>query len=181
MATSSFDRKIEIKDKERVCQVRKRKFCNKSCSAKYNNKLRISKYGTKYCLNCNKQLLGRKHYKTKLYCNNKCYNEYIYKKYIDRWKNGLETGHTNTFMVSGYVRRYLFEKYNNKCCKCEWSEINIYTGKIPLQINHLDGNWKNNKEKNLELICPNCHTLTPNYGSLNKGNGRPGKINYRQV
>jgi 5-methylcytosine-specific restriction endonuclease McrA len=30
----------------------------------------------------------------------------------------------------------------------------------------------NHNEKNLNLLCPNCHSLTPTYGSLNKGNGR---------
>ena len=28
-----------------------------------------------------------------------------------------------------------------------------------------------NKEDNLEVLCPNCHSLTETYGSLNK-NGR---------
>jgi predicted HNH restriction endonuclease len=42
------------------------------------------------------------------------------------------------------------------------------TGNIPLQIHHIDGDATNNKEENLQLLCPNCHTLTENYGSLNK-------------
>ena len=46
------------------------------------------------------------------------------------------------------------------------------TNKCPLQIHHIDGNYKNNSEENLELLCPNCHSLTHNYGTLNKGNGR---------
>ena len=37
-------------------------------------------------------------------------------------------------------------------------------------VNHKDGNKANNKEDNLDLLCPNCHSLTKNYGSLNKGN-----------
>ena len=30
---------------------------------------------------------------------------------------------------------------------------------------HIDGN---NEESNLQLLCPNCHSLTPTFGALNK-------------
>lgn len=33
----------------------------------------------------------------------------------------------------------------------------------------------NNKEENLLLLCPNCHSLTSTYKGANKGNGRPGR------
>jgi len=75
--------------------------------------------------------------------------------------------------ISGHIRRYLFEKKDHKCEKCGWSEVNIFTENIPLQINHIDGDYKNNKEENLELVCPNCHSLTEFHGSRNKGRGRP--------
>jgi 5-methylcytosine-specific restriction endonuclease McrA len=59
--------------------------------------------------------------------------------------------------------------------RCGWDEINKYTNKIPLEVEHIDGNWKNNKEENLELICPNCHSLTKTYKGGNRGKGRPRK------
>lgn len=37
-----------------------------------------------------------------------------------------------------------------------------------LQIHHIDGNHYNNEESNLQLLCPNCHSLTPTFGALNK-------------
>lgn len=43
---------------------------------------------------------------------------------------------------------------------------------MPLEVHHIDGNCTNNKEENLQLLCPNCHSLTPNSGSLNKGNSK---------
>jgi len=52
-------------------------------------------------------------------------------------------------------------------------EINPVTGKSPLEVNHLDGCFTNNQEDNLEVLCPNCHSLTPSYRSLNRGKGRP--------
>ncbi|TFG24210.1 MAG: hypothetical protein EU529_04875 [Promethearchaeota archaeon] len=54
------------------------------------------------------------------------------------------------------------------CPKCRRHEINPYTRKSPLDIHHIDGNRQNNRPENLELLCPNCHALTPNYkGSKN--------------
>lgn len=39
--------------------------------------------------------------------------------------------------------------------------------KMPLVIDHIDGNHTNNTYSNLRLLCPNCHSLTPNYKSKN--------------
>jgi hypothetical protein len=67
----------------------------------------------------------------------------------------------------------LFRKYDNKCCQCGWSdEINKTTGKVPSEVDHIDGNYKNNSLDNLRLLCPNCHSLSCNYKNLNKGRGR---------
>ena len=63
-------------------------------------------------------------------------------------------------------------KFDNKCSNCGWNEINIYTNNIPLEVEHIDGNSKNNKEENLTLLCPNCHSLTETYKGANRGNGR---------
>jgi len=78
-------------------------------------------------------------------------------------------------VVSKHVKRYLREKYNNSCCLCEWSEINLKSGLVPLVADHIDGDYKNNKERNLRLICPNCDSLSPTYAGLNKGNGRKNR------
>jgi 5-methylcytosine-specific restriction endonuclease McrA len=74
--------------------------------------------------------------------------------------------------VSGYVRRYLFEQ--KACCwECGWAKRHPVTGRIPLHIDHVDGDWRHNQLGNLRLLCPNCHALTPSYGVLNRGRGRP--------
>ena len=33
-------------------------------------------------------------------------------------------------------------------------------------MHHIDGDCTNNKMENLQLLCPNCHSLTSNFGSF---------------
>lgn len=52
--------------------------------------------------------------------------------------------------------------------RCESCKLNNWMkGLIPLELNHKDGNSKNHVRSNLELLCPNCHALTPTYKSKN--------------
>lgn len=119
------------------------------------------------CIQCSKEL---KH--GKKYCTTKCQTEFQYLEYIQKWKNGLIDGSRGKYQLSAHIRRYLFEKYECKCSECGWNKINPFTGKSPLEIDHVDGNPYNNSEENLKLICPNCHSLTATFKALNKGNGR---------
>ena len=49
---------------------------------------------------------------------------------------------------------------------------------IPLEIEHIDGNYKNNDESNLILLCPNCHSLTSTYKGANTERGRNSRSKY---
>ena len=70
------------------------------------------------------------------------------------------------------LKLFLIKKHGEKCMKCGWSEINPSTNKVPIELEHKDGNSDNNDLENLELLCPNCHSLTPTYKALNKVKGR---------
>jgi hypothetical protein len=140
-----------------------RKFCSQNCSASFNNKLRkrkaYSENKRNKCLNC-KNIVKNK------FCNSKCHGEYrrkiIFKK--------IENGDINIYF--GSYKNYLISKFGEKCMECGWDKVNPFSKKIPIELEHIDGNSENNKLENLKLLCPNCHSLTSTYKALNKGNGR---------
>lgn len=99
------------------------------------------------------------------------YEKYL--QYIERWKKQEEKGWVGKgYSINSNIKRYLREKYSDKCERCQWSEKNLITNKIPLQVDHIDGDASNCKEDNLKLLCPNCHSLTPTFGRLNKSTVR---------
>jgi hypothetical protein len=155
--------------------VTKQSFCSRSCSASFNNKNNRPDLKQQFrpnCKNCGSKCKN----KNAKCCSHKCNSEFCKKEYIKRWKEGLEQGFCGkTCSISSNVRQYLLEKHDLKCCKCGWGKINLSTGKIPLQVHHIDGNAKNCKENNLELLCPSCHSLTDNFGRLNKKGVRERK------
>ena len=122
------------------------------------------------CSVCAK-ILDRKSYK---YCSNKCQAVYQHEEYIRKWKLGLVSGDRgiSTKNISAHIKRYLIEKYGEECYICQWKTKNSVTQKVPLEIDHINGDAGDNNEKNLRLICPNCHSLSVTFRNLNNGRGR---------
>lgn len=119
------------------------------------------------CLICGKILTKGQ---TK-FCSQDHANQYKKEEKIQNWLNGLDDGWSGT-NTKKFIRNYLMEKNNYKCERCGWGQRNPYSGLIPLQLHHKDGNYKNNKIDNLQILCPNCHSLTDNYKNMNKDSVR---------
>ena len=119
-----------------------------------------------------------KHTKNNKFCSNICQKEYEYRDYINNWKKGLKDGLRGRYQISSHIHRYLCEKYKYGCAKCGWNKKNPYTNRVPLEVEHIDGNYLNNHESNLILLCPNCHSLTATYKGANKGKGRKDRKKY---
>ena len=151
--------------KEIVDGDSRKKFCNHSCAASYNNKgvVRNGKAHIKLCLYCGKELQSFQ----RNFCCHEHQTLYRYKQYIERWKRGEENGLKGKYGISEFVRKYIFQKNDNKCEICGESYINPYTGLSVLQIHHKDGDCTNNKEENLQLLCPTHHAMTENFGRRN--------------
>lgn len=131
-------------------------------NSKYPHKAH-NKKPQNHCLYCGNPIIRRNKF-----CNEKCHSNYVKDQYINRWLLGKESGIQGLDGVSKFIRDYLHEIHNNRCELCGWGETNKYTNRVPLQIHHKDGNCMNNKPENLQLLCPNCHALTENYGRRNK-------------
>lgn len=151
-----------------------KKYCGRSCAAKVNNTGRIKV--KKLCKSCGNRLRTNRN----IYCSVSCQQRFYYKSYISSWKNGTKDGNIGitTRVIAHSIRRYLWEKYQGKCSQCGWNKINPYSGRVILEVDHIDGNSENNKEENLRLLCPNCHSLTPTFKNLNRGNGRNWRLKY---
>lgn len=61
------------------------------------------------------------------------------------------------------LRRALLEMGREcKCDKC--GLVDKWQGEpILLEIHHIDGDWRNNEQSNLQFLCPNCHSQTPTF------------------
>ena len=133
-------------------------FCSKECFYQY----KASHREVRHCQMCGKELNKF----NKKFCCNQCQKDFESKQFIESWLDGNETGLIGKRNeLSRYIETYLFKIHNNSCERCGWNAENSFTHKVPLEIHHKDGNHLNNHFDNLELLCPNCHSLTENYGS----------------
>ena len=74
----------------------------------------------------------------------------------------------SSYQSSKLKHRLLKEGVKFNVCECcglsEWQGV-----PISLEIHHINGNNRDNRIENLQLLCPNCHALTDNYRGRYKG------------
>ena len=76
------------------------------------------------------------------------------------------------YITGNYIQSYVLKQKlirdGIKEAKCELCGSTEWMGKpIPLELHHRDGDHYNNNLDNLEILCPNCHALQPNYRGRN--------------
>jgi len=75
----------------------------------------------------------------------------------------------NSSYQSYKLKKRLFEKgiRQQKCERCGWAEKSK-DGRIPVELDHINGDGKDNRLENLRVLCPNCHSLQSTHRGLNQ-------------
>jgi len=139
-----------------------KKFCNKSCAAKYNNSKFPKRKNTGenvICLQCKKEFIYHKSSSYGKFCSNKCCGRYRFENNTIKKIERGESCH------SGTLRKFLTETKGYKCEICNLSKWN--DKEISLHVDHIDGNSDNNFPVNIRLLCPNCHSQTETFCGRN--------------
>ncbi len=66
----------------------------------------------------------------------------------------------SSFYQSYKLKKRLFgEKLKKpKCELCGWAKKST-DGRLPLELDHINGDRRDNRIENLRILCPNCHSL----------------------
>lgn len=54
-----------------------------------------------------------------------------------------------------------------ECELCGWNKV-APDGRLPLELDHMNGDPDDNRLLNLRVLCPNCHSLQPTHRGKNK-------------
>lgn len=79
---------------------------------------------------------------------------------------GKELVHFDNLIRPTSIKRRLIRERGYSCQMCGLD--NWMDSPITLELDHIDGNNRNNSKENLRLLCPNCHSLTPTWRRRNK-------------
>lgn len=171
-----------------------KKFCSKSCSAKYNNCLisdaskekrnkSLIEFYKKVNLNNNKEHIKVDNNQKKCKQCNEAINNSNISSYYKTYKNEMRheqyykyfLNHPEAFNKPNYTpKRFKYDfikEQQGYCaiCGCE----QIHNGKkLVFVLDHIDGDASNNKRENLRCICPNCDSQTDTFKSKNKNSTR---------
>lgn len=75
----------------------------------------------------------------------------------------------NSSVQSFKLKKRLFiEKIKKpKCEMCGWAKCSE-DGRIPVELDHINGVHTDNRLENLRILCPNCHSLQSTHRGMNK-------------
>jgi len=82
------------------------------------------------------------------------------------WNSGMIFVPLENLKGTKEIKNRIIRELGVQCQECKNTTWN---GKpIPLEIEHIDGNNKNNSRENLTLLCCNCHAQTSTWRRRNK-------------
>lgn len=115
-----------------------------------------------------------------LKCKPETLNSYLKKMNIDYAGNqggrGIKTvsqyktaeEYIQSTCVKSHILKLKLIRDGIKEEKCEICGISTWQGKdLPLELHHKDGDHYNNSMENLQILCPNCHSIQPGNAGAN--------------
>ena len=100
------------------------------------------------------------------------------KEQYERWKLGDCSVLSKSMLDYGQLpvkssfRLFFFEDKGDSCERCGWTHDFGDGSQPPLEVSHIDHDFKNMSYDNLELLCPNCHAVESRGNTVESGNGR---------
>ena len=94
-----------------------------------------------------------------------------YDRALPRWRNGRRT-------LKLIVRLFKAGLKKAGCEECGWAKLSA-DGRIPVELDHINGDRYDNRIENLRILCPNCHSLKSTHRGRNKMRRRGGEIGRR--
>lgn len=74
----------------------------------------------------------------------------------------------STFQSYKLKKRLIMEGLKLEQCEiCDWAEKSE-DGRIPVELDHINGDHSDNRLENLRILCPNCHSLQSTHRGRNQ-------------
>lgn len=148
---------IQVPEGTKPSSIKKKKFCSRSCAAKYNNLGVTRNHKGNSCRVCGKLIAGNKNF-----CSNDC-REIIYTK--NRLERAKKSG---SYVISWRQRTKLRAiAYKGGCCQiCGYDKSvralqfhHLNSGEKDFNISKVTKSWQTVKSEldKCILLCSNCH------------------------
>lgn len=110
------------------------------------------------CRTCGKEFKFSPHHQKGIYCSNRCQGDFVLK---NKFKVDTKFSHP--------MRKYILDR---RGLRCESPTCHAYNGYIDtnpkaFQIDHVNGNRRDNRHANLKVLCGTCHLKTDTWGQGN--------------